>query len=499
MPVVLAMDQGTTSSRSMVYNEAGRVMGTAQRELPPHYPRPGWVEHDPDEIWETQRDTMLAALSESGAAADDVAAIGLTNQRETTVVWDRQSGRPIGPAIVWQDRRTADACDDMRQRGLESVIQQKTGLVLDAYFSASKIRWLLDQTPDARARAERGELLFGTVDTWLIWKLTAGGVHVTDVTNASRTMLFNLETQAWDDELLAMFDIPAAMMPRICSSSEVVGETAAAGLPKGIPIAGVAGDQQAALFGQTCFDEGFAKTTYGTGCFLLMNVGRAPRTSSHRLVNTVAWRTPAATTYAIEGSVFIGGAVVQWLRDGLGLIRSADEVESLAASVPDNGGVNVVPAFAGLGAPHWDQRARGIITGLTGGVTKAHIARASLEGIAHQVADVFEVMRGDAGVTMTELRVDGAAACNNLLMQFQADLLGMPVVRPLNIETTALGAAMLAGLATGVWPSLDALRDIWQIDRTFEPSQSGDAVEASRATWKRALDRARDWDQDDVG
>jgi len=495
MAFILALDQGTTSSRAILFDHAGAIRASAQKEFPQHFPQAGWVEHDPLEIWSSQLEVARAALSRAGLGAEDVAAIGITNQRETTLIWDRRSGEPIHNAIVWQDRRTASFCDDLKRAGHGDLIARKTGLVIDAYFSGSKIHWLLEHVAGARERARRGELAFGTIDTWLLWKLTGGALHLTDPSNASRTLLFNLHTGAWDEQLLRLLDVPRQLLPEVRSSSEVYGETAPDLFGAPVPIAGIAGDQQAALFGQSCFIRGLAKNTYGTGCFMLMNTGTQPVASRHQLLTTVAWRAGAQTDYALEGSVFIGGAVVQWLRDGLGLIKSAADVEKLAASVPDCGGVYLVPAFAGLGAPHWDQYARGTITGLTRGTTAGHIARAALEGIAFQVADVLEVMREDSGIPMRELRVDGGASANNLLMQFQADLLQVPVVRPKVAETTALGAACLAGLAVRFWKDRGEVQRAWQPDRTFEPAKSPEEVAHRRSRWAEALSRAREWEQ----
>jgi glycerol kinase len=494
MSVVLAFDQGTTSSRAILFDQAGTVLGVAQREFTQHYPQPGWVEHDADEIWQSQLDVGRQVLAATGRSAADVAAIGITNQRETTVIWDRASGKPIHRAIVWQDRRTAAYCDRLRQQGHEAKIQAKTGLLIDAYFCASKIRWVLEHVPGARQRAERGELAFGTIDTWLLWNLTGGRVHATDVTNASRTMLLNIQTCQWDDELLSIFEIPRELLPIVHPSSHLFGESDAELLGRPIRIGGAAGDQQSALFGQNCTQHGMAKNTYGTGCFLLMNIGSEPRPSKCKLLTTVACSTDPSRAYALEGSVFIAGAAVQWLRDGLGLISSAAEVESLAASVPDSDGVYLVPAFAGLGAPHWDSYARGAIVGISRGTTKAHVARAALEGIAFQVADVLDAMRQDAGIPIQQLRVDGGACANNLLMQFQADILGVPVVRPKVIETTALGAAYLAGLAVGYWKDVSEIERIWQTDRVFEPMMSEDQVADRRRHWSRALVRAGGWE-----
>jgi glycerol kinase len=495
MALILALDQGTTSSRAMLFDRNGQIRGVQQKEFRQIFPQAGWVEHDPEEIWSSQKDVAAAVLQHANLRAADVAAIGITNQRETTVVWDRKTGRPIHNAIVWQDRRTAGFCDQLKRDGRADLIRQKTGLEIDAYFSGSKIRWILDNVPGARRRAELGELAFGTVDTWLIWKLTHGALHVTDPSNASRTMLLNIKTLQWDDELLKLLDIPRPLLPDVRPSSEIYGTTASGLFDGPIKIGGIAGDQQAALFGQTCNARGLAKNTYGTGCFLLMNIGAAPVASQHRLLTTVAWRLKDRTEYALEGSVFIGGAVVQWLRDGLGLIKSAAEIERLAASVPDSGGVFIVPAFAGLGAPHWDQYARGTITGITRGTTAAHFARAALESIAFQVADIVDVMQQDSGVPLQELRVDGGAAADNLLLQFQADILGIPVVRPKVTETTALGAAYLAGLAVGYWSGEQDVVANWQVDRRFEPSMPADRARHLRTRWSKALQRAKDWEE----
>ncbi len=491
---ILALDQGTTSSRAIVFDHHGSIRAVAQQEFTQIFPQSGWVEHDPCEIWQTQLATARQALAQAGLKASDIAALGVTNQRETTVVWDRQTGQPIHHAIVWQDRRTAPWCDAFKQAGHAPLVQQRAGLVIDAYFSGSKLRWILDHVPDARARAARGELAFGTVDSWLLWNLTGGALHVTDPSNASRTMLFNLHTGAWDPDLLHLLDIPPELLPQVRSSSEIYGVTAPGVFDDPIAVAGIAGDQQAALFGQNCFTRGLAKNTYGTGCFMLMNIGPTPAPSHHQLITTVAWQAGGQTDFALEGSVFIGGAVVQWLRDGLGLVRSSADIEALAATVPDSGGVYLVPAFAGLGAPHWDQYARGTITGLTRGTTRGHLARAALEGIAFQVADVLDVMREDSGIAIDELRVDGGACANDLLMQFQADILQVPVVRPKVIETTALGAAYLAGLATGFWANRDEVHRAWQAERTFEPHMSPDAAAHRRHRWTEALSRARAWE-----
>jgi glycerol kinase len=491
MSFVLALDQGTTSSRAIVFDAAGTVRAVAQQEFAQRFPQPGWVEHDPVEIWATQSGVMHAVLAKADITPRDVTAIGITNQRETTVLWERASGHPVAPAIVWQDRRTAPMCDRLRADGKAEFIARKTGLVIDAYFSGTKLEWLLDNVPGARERAQRGELAFGTIDSWLVWHLTGGAEHVTDASNASRTLLYDITRGDWDDELLALFDVPREVLPRVVESSGVCAYTTLDGVV--VPIAGIAGDQQAALFGQACLAPGLAKNTYGTGCFMLLNTGRKAVASRNNLVTTVAWKRDLALDYALEGSVFIAGAVVQWLRDGLKIIRSAPDVEALAASVPDNGGVYFVPAFAGLGAPHWDAYARGSIFGLTRGATAGHLARAALESIALQSADVLRAMERDAGITLAELRVDGGAAANDLLMQIQADVLGVPVVRPRVVETTALGAAYLAGLATGYWKGDDDIRRNWQVDRTFEPAMSGDRAQSLRSGWEKAVERAKRW------
>ena len=498
MPHVLALDQGTTSSRAIVFDPQGRVVASAQREFTQHFPRPGWVEHDPLDLWTTQRDTARLAVEQAGVDPADLAGVGITNQRETTLVWHRQTGRPVYPAIVWQDRRTADACERLKGDGVDQLVQQRAGLVLDPYFSATKIAWVLGHVEDARAQAERGELCFGTVDTWLVWQLTGGAVYATDVTNASRTMLMNLQAGAWDEELCAAFGVPRTMLPEIVPSSGVVGEIDADVLGTPLPLAALCGDQQSALIGQACTRPGMAKNTYGTGCFMLLHTGDAPQPSEHRLLTTAAAQLPGQARFALEGSVFIGGAVVQWLRDGLGIIDDSSRVEALASSVPDSGGVFLVPAFAGLGAPHWDPYARGTITGLTRGTTRAHLARAALDAIAYQVADVMDVMAADAGAPLTELRVDGGASRNDLLMQFQADLLGVPVVRPEVTETTAAGAAYLAGLATGVWPDEDAVAACWKAERTFEPTMPASEADRCRSRWAAALERAGGWAQSDA-
>jgi glycerol kinase len=491
---ILALDQGTTSSRAIVFDRSGAIRAQAQKEFPQLYPQPGWVEHDPDTIWASQSGVVAEAIAAAKIASSEIAAVGITNQRETTVLWDRRTRRAIHNAIVWQDRRTASFIDKLRADGLTELFRARTGLVLDAYFSASKLAWLLDNVPGARQQAEAGELAFGTVDSWLAYQLTHGEIHVTDVSNASRTMLFNIHSGDWDDDILELLNIPRSLLPKVCSSSEVYGQVTQGVMRGGALIAGIAGDQQAATFGQTCFGSGQGKNTYGTGCFLVMNTGATAIGSRNQLLTTVAWRLGQRLTYALEGSIFIAGAVVQWLRDELGLIRRAEEVEALASSVPDNGGVYLVPAFAGLGAPHWDPYARGTIVGLTRGSGAGHIARAALEGVAFQVAEVVEAMEKDAGLALTELRVDGGASRNDLLMQLQADLLGVPVVRPKVTETTALGAAYLAGLAVGFWGSLDELAAQWQEDRRFEPTTSLALRQAQLARWRQAVERAKGWE-----
>ncbi len=492
MKYILALDQGTTSSRAMLLGPDGQVCGHAQSPTRQIYPKPGWVEHDPVEIWSTQFGVAMETLAQVNGRADAIAAIGITNQRETTIVWDRRTGEPVHNAIVWQDRRTSGFCDQLQKQGHETAIQHKTGLVIDAYFSGSKIRWILDNVAGVRERARRGELAFGTVDSWLIWKLTEGARHVTDVTNASRTMLFNIRTLQWDEELLALLEIPASMLPSVVSSSEICGECK--GALAGVPIAGIAGDQHAALFGQICVQPGMVKCTYGTGGFMLLNTGDQPVESRNKLLTTIAWQIDGRTTYALEGSVFIAGAVVQWLRDELQIIRSSEEIEELAASVPDTGGVYLVPAFSGLGAPHWDQYARGAIVGLTRGSSRAHIARAALEGIAFQIADIISAMESDSGVPLKELRVDGGAARNNLLMQIQSDLLGVPVTRPSNPESTVLGVTYLAGLAVHYWPGQETIAKQWKADASFKPHISAREREDRQAGWRRALERARHWE-----
>jgi len=491
---ILAIDQGTTSSRAIVFDAAGQIAAAAQQEFAQHFPRSGWVEHDPVEIWQSQLNVITRAMDQANLTPADLAGLGITNQRETTVIWDRRTGEPIHHAIVWQDRRTAPIIDRLKADGCESAIRQKTGLVLDPYFSGTKAAWLLDYVEDARDRAAAGELAFGTIDSWLIYQLTGGKLHLTDATNASRTMLLNIHTAEWDDELLAMLNVPRAILPEVQPSSHVIGNTTIDELP-GVPIAGVAGDQQAALFGQMCLQRGMVKTTYGTGCFTLMATGPDAVVSQNKLLTTIAWQRDGQTAYALEGSVFIGGAVVQWLRDGLGIIDSSADTEPLARQVDDNGGVYLVPAFTGLGAPHWDSSARGTICGLTRATTKAHLARAALESIAFQVADLIDAMKADADLDIPELRVDGGAAANDLLLQTQADLMQTPIARPRITETTALGAAYLAGLATGFWQNTDQLQSNWQLDKRFEPQRSADEIQAMRSQWSRAIERSRDWEQ----
>jgi glycerol kinase len=490
---ILALDQGTTSSRAIVFARDGSIRALAQQEYTQHYPQPGWVEHDANDIWQTQLAVARAALRDNGIAASQIAAVGLTNQRETTVLWDRASGEPLHRAIVWQDRRTAGLCDSLARAGHGELFGQRTGLVLDAYFSGTKLKWLLDHIPGARARAERGELAFGTIDSWLAWKLSGGRVHVTDPSNASRTLLYDIRRLRWDDELLALLAVPPAVLPQVVDSSGVVGLLASDLLGAPIPLAGIAGDQQAATYGQACLEPGMAKNTYGTGCFLLLNTGPQAMNSAHRMLTTIGWRRLGQTTYLLEGSVFMGGAAVQWLRDGLGMISRSDEIEALAASVPDTGGVYLVPAHTGLGAPYWDPYARGALLGMTRGTTRAHIARATLEAIAFQSAEVLKAMELDAGERLRELRVDGGGAANDLLLQFQADLLGVPVVRPRVTETTALGAAYLAGLAVGFWQDEAELASLWCAERRFEPAMSDAQRTALLGGWRRAVERCLHW------
>ena len=483
---IIALDQGTSSSRAIVFNEKGEICSVAQKEFTQIFPQPGWVEHNPKEIWSSQSGVMAEAIASKGLNAADIAAIGITNQRETTIVWDAETGEPVYNAIVWQDRRTSSFCDSLKIAGKTDFIRKKTGLIIDAYFSGTKIRWILENVPGARDKANKGQLRFGTVDSWLIWNLTGGKVHVTDVTNASRTMLFNIHTLSWDKELLDLLGVPASMMPEVKSCSEVYGYTSASVLAENVPIAGIAGDQQAALFGQMCTEPGAVKNTYGTGCFLLMNTGEKPIESRNNLLTTIAWKVGDKVNYALEGSIFVAGSVVQWLRDGLGIIKSSSEVEALAATVPDNGGVYFVPALTGLGAPYWDQYAKGCVYGITRGSTAAHIARAALEGIAFQTMDIVQAMQSDSGVKLCELKVDGGASRNNLLMQFQSDILGCDVIRPQITETTALGAAFLAGLAVGYWKSIDDIKSIWAVERRFSPA---DPQEDAKKGWKDAISR----------
>ena len=484
---ILALDQGTSSSRAIVFDHEGNICSVAQMEFTQHFPQPGWVEHNPMEIWSSEAGVIAEAISKIGINGRDIAAIGITNQRETTIVWDAETGVPVYNAIVWQDRRTSAFCDELKARGLVEKIREKTGLIIDAYFSGTKIKWILDNVPGAREKAQAGKLRFGTVDSWLVWQLTRGEVHVTDVTNASRTMLFNINTLEWDQELLELFGIPASMMPTVKSSSEVYGHTKTTIFAHEVPIAGIAGDQQAALFGQMCTQPGSVKNTYGTGCFLLMNTGTKPILSKNNLLTTVAWKIGNTVNYALEGSIFVGGSVVQWLRDGLGIIRSSAAIDALASSVPDNGGVYFVPALTGMGAPYWDQYAHGVICGITRGTTSAHIARAALEGIAFQTMDIVQAMEKDAGVKLSELKVDGGASRNNLMMQFQADILGTAVIRPQITDTTAMGACYLAGLAVGFWSSLDEIKKQWKAERTFSPS--GADVTSVKEGWADAIKR----------
>ena len=486
---ILALDQGTSSSRAIVFDRKGTPVAVSQKEFTQYFPQPGWVEHNPMEIWSSQAAVIAEAISSIGINGKNLAAIGITNQRETTIVWDAKTGAPVYNAIVWQDRRTSEYCDSLKDQGLTDFIRSKTGLIIDAYFSATKIRWILENVPGARSRAEAGELRFGTVDSWLVWMLTGGDVHVTDVSNASRTMLLNIHSLKWDEELLDLFGIPSSMMPQVKSSSEIYGHTRTTLFAHKVPVAGIAGDQQAALFGQMCIEPGSVKNTYGTGCFLLMNSGTKPILSKNSLLTTIAWKIGDTVNYALEGSIFVAGSVVQWLRDGLGIINSSSEVEALAASVPDNGGVYFVPALTGLGAPYWDQYAKGCISGLTRGTTAAHIARAALEGIAFQTMDIVEAMKRDAGVDLKELKVDGGASRNNLLMQFQANVLSTNVIRPKVTETTALGAAYLAGLAVGYWESIEAVKQQWQEDVLFSPTISVDEAAALKDAWKEAVGR----------
>jgi glycerol kinase len=490
---LLALDQGTTSSRAIVFNQHGKVVTDAQRDFEQKFPRPGWVEHDPMEIWTSQASVATEAITKANISADQIAGIGITNQRETTIIWDRNTGMPVYNAIVWQDRRTSAYCNELKARGLSELINSKTGLIIDAYFSATKIKWILDNVQGTRERAERGELCFGTVDSWLIWKLSNGNKHLTDITNASRTMLFNIHTQQWDNELLELFEIPSSLVPEVRSSSEVVCTTSGKIFSAKIPIAGIAGDQQAALFGQLCTQKGMAKTTYGTGCFLVMNTGDKPVKSNNQLLTTIAWKLDGKITYALEGAVFIGGAAIQWLRDGIKLLDHASESENMAHSLTDNEGVYFVPALTGLGAPHWDQDARGAFFGITRGTNAAHFARAALESVAYQVYDVLKAMEKDSGVPTQELKVDGGATANNFLMQFQADILNCTIKRPKMPETTALGAAYLAGLAVGYWKDIDELKSLWEEDNVFKPGMEAEAVEMNLHFWRKAVARTQHW------
>jgi len=497
MQHILALDQGTTSSRAILFDRKGQIQSVAQKEFEQIYPEPGWVEHNPNEIWSTQMGTASEALSRAGLTASDLAALGITNQRETTIVWDRSTGEPIYNAIVWQDRRTSGLCDRLKDRGLLDLFKEKTGLILDAYFSGTKIKWILDHVDGARKRAEKGELAFGTVDSWLVWRMTGGQKHITDATNASRTLLYNIHEGTWDEELLSILDVPRAMLPSVEDSSTVYGKTEVDTFGSAVPISGIAGDQQAALFGQLCTSPGLGKNTYGTGAFMVQNTGQEAVTSENNLLTTIAYQLDGTPTYALEGSIFVAGAVVQWLRDELQIIRDSSEVEKLARQVDDNGGVYFVPAFTGLGAPHWDQYARGTIAGLTRGANQGHIARAAIESMAYQVADVIDAMEADSGIETKELRADGGAAANDLLLQFQSDILDVPVVRPKILETTALGAAYLAGLAVCFWDDQDEIRDQWELDERFTPSMSSNRAAELREGWSKAVDRARAWESPD--
>ncbi|RPD96477.1 glycerol kinase [Aureibaculum marinum] len=490
---ILALDQGTTSSRAIVFDKLGNIISMAQKEFTQYFPKPGWVEHDPIEIWSTQTGVAAEAIAKQGLNVENIAAIGITNQRETVVVWDKNTGQPIYNAIVWQDKRTSNYCDILKKEGKSDLIRNKTGLVVDSYFSGTKVKWILDNVKGARKKAEEGNLILGTIDSWLIWNFTKGNQHVTDVSNASRTLLFNINTMDWDDELLDLFTIPKSMLPEVKQSSEIYGHTQSTFYDTNIPIAGIAGDQQAALFGQMCTKPGMVKNTYGTGCFMLMNIGEKPTISKNNLLTTVAWKINGQTNYALEGSIFIGGAVVQWLRDGLKIIRMSADVENLASSVKSSEGVYFVPAFAGLGAPHWNQQAQGTIFGLTRGSTDAHVARAALESIAYQTMDILKAMEADSGISIKELRVDGGATVNNMLMQFQSDVLNTITVRPKTVETTAMGAAFLAGLAVGYWDSLEEIQKIWQTDKYFNPSKDRDEIEKGIHGWYKAIDALEYW------
>ncbi|MCE2613238.1 glycerol kinase GlpK [Flavobacteriaceae bacterium D16] len=490
---ILALDQGTTSCRAVVFDKNGQIISTAQEEFTQHFPNPGWVEHDPQEIWETQSNMARKALAKMGINPSQIVGLGITNQRETVVLWDKKTGQPIYPAIVWQDKRTSDYCDELKSQGYEDMIRKKTGLVIDAYFSGTKVKWILDHVEGAREKARSGQLLMGTIDTWLIWNMTQGAKHITDVTNACRTLFFNINTLDWDDEILELMDVPKQMLPQVHQSSEIYGKSSEAFLGEAVPISGIAGDQQAALFGQMCTQKGMVKNTYGTGCFMLMNIGENPIVSENNLLTSVAWQIGGKTQYMLEGSIFIAGAVVQWLRDSLKIIEKSSDVESLASSVADSGGVYFVPAFAGLGAPHWNQKARGTLFGLTRGSTDAHIARAALEAIAYQTMDIVKAMEADSGIAIGELRVDGGATINNLLMQFQADVLNTVTVRPKVVETTAMGAAFLAGLAVGYWSDLDDIEKIWEAETSFTPTSDRKNVEDGIAGWYRAIEALEFW------
>ena len=498
MEYILSLDQGTTSSRAIVFDHHGQIEAVAQKEFEQIFPEPGWVEHDPNDIWSSQSSVMYEAIIRAGIRARDVAALGITNQRETTIVWDRETGEPIYNAIVWQDRRTSGICDRLKDAGHIDLFQEKTGLIIDAYFSGTKIKWILDHVDGAREKAEDGRLAFGTVDSWLVWNLTGGAEHITDATNASRTLIYDIHEGQWDDQLLGILDIPRSMLPEVRDSSEVYGHTHEEVMAASLPIAGIAGDQQAALFGQMCTEAGMGKNTYGTGAFMVQHTGTQAVKSENNLLTTIAYQLDGTTYYALEGSIFIAGAVVQWLRDGLQLIRDSSEIESLAREVEDNGGVYLVPAFTGLGAPHWDQYARGVMAGITRGAERGHVARAALEGIAYQVADVIDAMEADSGIETLELRADGGAAANDLLLQFQSDILGVPVVRPKTLETTALGAAYLAGLAVGFWDSPEEIKNQWEIDHRFTPSMDDEHVDGLRDGWDKALERAKAWEEPDT-
>ena len=493
---ILALDQGTTSCRALLFDRKGRIVSSAQKEFTQHFPQPGWVEHDAEQIWAVQSGMASEALARKGIRPSQVKAIGITNQRETVVVWDRRTGKPVHHAIVWQDKRTADYCEELKSKGYQELVRERTGLVIDSYFSGTKVKWILDQVPGAREKARKGELLLGTIDTWLVWNMTEGALHITDVTNACRTLLFNINTLSWDRDLLELLDIPEAMLPEVRESSEVYGSTTDAFLKAGIPIAGIAGDQQAALFGQMCTTSGMVKNTYGTGCFMLMNIGKKPIVSRNNLLTSVGWKIRGETTYVLEGSIFIAGAVVQWLRDGLKIISNSAEVEALATSVPSSEGVYLIPAFAGLGAPHWNQRARGAVFGLTRGSTDAHLARAALESIAYQTMDILKAMEADSGIPIREVRVDGGATVNNLLMQFQADVLNTETVRPVVVETTVMGAAFLAGLAVGYWGGIEDIQSIWQTDIRFVPTKERTSVEAGIRGWYQAIRALEAWSSD---